>query len=414
MHDIFGLEQIKRQFILDTCKRVASVYGFEEIATPLVEDESVFSRTLGSDSDVVSKEMYTFPDRSQNMLSLRPEGTAGVVRAAINHKHSLGSRLYYCGPMFRYERPQKGRSRQFYQFGIEHMHSPHHLADVHAIEMANTILEQLQIDNFSLQINSLGDEVSRFKYRQVLESYLTKHKDSLSPLSRSRIERGSVLRVLDSKESEDAIVVQDAPTLDSYLSPESSARFQRVLEGLGVLGLPYTVNQRLVRGLDYYNDTCFEFVATDPQTGSQQAIVAGGRYDKLAEIMGGQPTPGVGWAAGIERLSYLLNDALLPAPHRPIAIIPVSDSDSTDEIWAFAMRLSHSFRATGVPAILSYETNAAKHTKRAAKENCKYCVYIGTNELASGTVLVKDLDSGKQFECSVEELKAMFPLYIPQ
>jgi histidyl-tRNA synthetase len=303
---------------------------------------------------------------------------------------------------------------QFHQFGIEHMNSSHHLTDVHAIEMAVTILEQLQIGDYILQINSLGDDLSRSQYRQVLEKYLKKHKDALSPLSQSRLERGSVLRVLDSKEEKDFSIIEDAPTLESYLTPSSSSRFNQVLEGLNVLGINYKVNHRLVRGLDYYNDTCFEFVSTIGEGSLGQAIIAGGRYDKLSEIMGGQSTmTGVGWACGIERLSLLLSESLIPSKHRPVAIIPVSESSDMDEMWTFSMRLTHSLRAAGVPALLSYESSPAKHTKRASKANCKYCVYIGSNELAKGTVIVKDMDNANQVECSLEDLKDMFPMYSP-
>jgi len=304
---------------------------------------------------------------------------------------------------------------QFHQFGIEHMHSTHAYTDVHTIEMAWTIIEQLQISEcVHLEINSLGDEASRANYRVGLETYLKKHKDSLSPLSKSRLERGSVLRVLDSKEEADAVIVQDAPTLSTHLSPSSSSRFKQVLEGLDSIGLKYTINQRLVRGLDYYNDTCFEFVTKADGTGPGHAVIAGGRYDKLAEIMGGQSTPGIGWAAGIERLALLTSDKLIPDSPRPVAIIPVSESGTMDEMWSFAMRLTHSLRANGVTASICYEATPAKHTKRAAKENCKYCVYVGSDELAKGKLLVKDMDTAKQFECTVDELHSMFPLYIPK
>jgi histidyl-tRNA synthetase len=291
------------------------------------------------------------------------------------------------------------------------MNVSHPVCDVHVIEMASTVLEQLQISNYSLQINSLGDELSRSTFRKVLETYLNKYKDSLSPLSRSRLERGSVLRVLDSKEKEDELVVRDAPALRDHLTPESSKRFSEVIAGLDALGLNYTINPRLVRGLDYYNDTCFEFVTGDGSPSPGQAIIAGGRYDKLSEIMGGQSKPGVGWASGIERLSLLLSESILPKQPRPIAIIPVSESSEMDGMWTFSMQLAHSLRASGVPALLSYENTPAKHTKKASKENCRYCVYIGSDELLKGTVIVKDMDTSKQFECSVDQLRSMFPMY---
>lgn len=296
------------------------------------------------------------------------------------------------------------------------MQDSHPLSDVQSIEMAWTILEQLQLsEHVALQINSLGDEASRAAYRVVLEQYLNQHKHSLSGLSQSRLERGSVMRILDSKEAEDASIIEGAPTLDAFLSPESTDRFKWVTAGLDSLGISYTVNQRLVRGLDYYNDTCFEFVTTGGNASLGQAVIAGGRYDRLAEIMGGKPTPGVGWAAGIERLALLMPDSLVPPRLVPIAIIPVSySSTQVDLIWSFAMRLTHSLRASGVPAMLSSEATAAKHTKKASKMGCKYCIYIGSDELSRNTVLVRDMDSRTQFECSLDDLKTLFPMYQPE
>lgn len=303
---------------------------------------------------------------------------------------------------------------QFNQFGIELMQDAHPLSDVHAIEMASTILEQLQIsEHVALQINSLGDESSRLTYRNVLEEYLKKHRSSLSRLSQTRLERGSVLRVLDSKEQEDIAIVQDAPSLESHLSKESSERFKWVMQGLDALGITYTVNPRLVRGLDYYNDTCFEFVATGGNASLGQAVIAGGRYDRLAETMGGKPMPGIGWAAGVERLASLVPDSLVPSLPPPIAIIPVSEATHVDDIWAFAMRLTHSLRAAGIPAHLSSETSAGKHTKKAAKLGSKYCIYVGSEELGRNTVLVRDMDARTQFECPVDDLKTLFPMYSP-
>ena len=295
------------------------------------------------------------------------------------------------------------------------MHDNHPLSDITSIEMAHTILEQLQIsENVSLQINSLGDESSRAAYREVLSSYLNTYKDSLSGLSRARLERGSVMRILDSKEEEDIPIIEGAPSLGSYLSTESSKRFDWVCEGLDALGLPYTINPRLVRGLDYYNDTCFEFVVTSGNATIGQAVIAGGRYDRLAELMGGKVIPGIGWAAGIERLTLLMADSRVPAIKAPIAIVPVSDSMEVNDIWAFAMRLTHSLRAAGIPASLASEATAAKHTRLASKQGSKYCIFVGSDELSRGTVLVRDMDNRSQFECAVDDLKSLFPMYSPE
>lgn len=288
------------------------------------------------------------------------------------------------------------------------MNSPSPLCDVHVIEMADTILKRLKIENYELQLNSLGDATSRSNYRQVLESYLNKHKDSLSPLSKSRLERGSVLRVLDSKEENDQSIIEAAPTLDHHLTSASSSRFEQVRQGLDAIGLKYTLNPRLVRGLDYYNDTCFEFVTTGGNAALGQAIVAGGRYDKLSEFMGGQAMAGVGWAAGIERLVLLLSDSMLPPLPRPIAIIPVSNSDSVDDMWKHALQLTHQLRSNGIASLLSYENTPGKHTKKAAKENCKYSVFIGSDDLAKGTVVVKDMDTGNQVDVPLSSVLDYF------
>ena len=282
--------------------------GFAEVATPIFEFSDVFRRTLGDTSDIVTKEMYTFADRSGAEITLRPENTAGVARAVIGG--TFGERrpfkCFYAGPMFRYERPQKGRLRQFHQIGVELIGASEPLADIEVIALGAHLLEELGVlGQVTLEINTLADEASRRAYRAALVAYLEAHEDSLSEESRQRLRRNP-LRVLDSKDKSDKSVLADAPEIDAHLSAEAASFFDTVCEGLSGLGIAFTRNPRLVRGLDYYCHTAFEF--TTEALGAQGAVLAGGRYDGLVETMGGPPTPGVGWAGGIERLAALVEE----------------------------------------------------------------------------------------------------------
>ena len=322
-YDLYGMPKRKAKKVVEIASTEVEKYGFEEIETPIFEFTEVFARNLGDTSDIVTKEMYTFQDRGGESLTLRPEGTAGVVRAFISEgmQQNLPVKLYYTGPMFRYERPQKGRQRQFTQFGVEMLGVETPQADVEVIAMAYNFLKKLGLtDCVVVEINSLGDQESRDQYRSKLISYLRDHLDELSTESRERLERNP-LRVLDSKEECDKVVVENAPLYADSLNETSKNFFEEVLKGLDLLEIPYRVNNRLVRGLDYYSHTVFELV-TD-KLGAQGTVLAGGRYDGLVQEMGGGNVPGIGWACGVERLSMLLGeDVALP---RPIAVIEVGD-----------------------------------------------------------------------------------------
>jgi histidyl-tRNA synthetase len=301
--------------VVETARRIAATYGCDEWSTPIFEDTRVFARTLGETSDVVTKEMYTFDDRGGDNLTLRPENTAGVCRALVTNglTQSLPQKVFYAGPMFRYERPQKGRYRQFHQIGIELIGPAEPLADAEAIACGRDILAALGIATETvLEINTLGDRPSRDAYRAALVDYFSAHRAALSTESQDRLDRNP-LRILDSKDPADRALVADAPTILPHLTADAARHWDRLREHLARFGVAFTENPRIVRGLDYYSHTAFEFVTT--RLGAQGTVMAGGRYDGLVAEMGGPPTPAIGWAAGIERLGMLLAEPP-PAPTR--------------------------------------------------------------------------------------------------
>src|SRR5437870_2257169 len=307
----------------DTARALAELYGFAEIATPVFEFTEVFARPIGEHTDIVAKEMYTFTDRGGEEVTLRPENTAGVVRAVLSNglTQSTPLKFFYSGPMFRYERPQKGRFRQFHQIGVELLGVAQPQADIEVIALGQRILGALGIaDKVVLELNTLGDPQSRSAYRDALVAYFSARVSELSEDSRRRLERNP-LRILDSKDSADQRIAAEAPDFEQYLNEASREFFGRVRDGLDALGISYRLNPRLVRGLDYYTHTVFEFVTTD--LGAQGTVLAGGRYDGLVEVMGGPAMPGVGWAAGIERLAMLIAEP--PPATRAIALVPIGE-----------------------------------------------------------------------------------------
>ncbi len=396
-YDVYGETKRKMKKVVATGSEVVEKYGFEEIETPIFEFTEVFSRNLGETSDVVTKEMYCFQDRGGESLTLRPEGTAGVVRSFVSEgmQQNLPVKLYYAGPMFRYERPQKGRQRQFTQFGCELLGVETPQADVEVIAMAYEFVEKLGLEgNVVVEINSLGDKESRDAYRTKLVEYLRGHLDELSGDSKERLEKNP-LRVLDSKEECDKEVVAGAPLYCDSLNEASKRFFDEVLHGLDALGIKYRINNRLVRGLDYYSHTVFELV-TD-KLGAQGTVLAGGRYDGLVEQMGGGAVAGIGWACGVERLSMLLEaDVSLP---RPVAVIPVGEDANVK-----AMEIAYMLRKAGFRVEQSYSGNLKKRMMKANKANACKAVIIGSDELARNEVTVKDLDSGGQKNVAVEKI----------
>ncbi len=396
-HDLIGEDQRRHARVVDTARHAAALYGFDEWATPIFEDTRVFARTLGDTSDVVTKEMYSFDDRGGDSVTLRPEGTAGICRALVTNglTQSLPQKVFYAGPMFRYERPQKGRYRQFHQIGLELIGPPEPLADAEVIACGWDILTRLGVAaDTVLEVNTLGDRASRDAYRAALVAYFSAHKQSLSAESQERLERNP-MRILDSKDPADRAIVADAPTIAPHLTAEAAAFYAGLLTQLGRFGVPFRENPRIVRGLDYYNHTAFEFVTE--RLGAQGTVMAGGRYDGLVEQMSGPPTPAVGWAAGIERLSMLLADGgRMPAC---IAVIPVGEAAE-----AAASGVLQSLRAAGLRAEMAYRGNVKRRMERANRIGARAAVILGEAELARGVAQLKHLDSGAQEEVALDQL----------
>ena len=389
--------------VVESARAAAELYGFAEMATPIFEFTEVFARPIGEHTDIVAKEMYTFNDRGGEEVTLRPENTAGVIRSVISNglAQSVPLKFFYSGPMFRYERPQKGRFRQFHQIGVELIGVAQPQADIEVIALGCRILDALGIgERVELELNTLGDPASRASYRQALVTYFSARVAELSEDSRRRLERNP-LRIFDSKEETDQRVARDAPPFADYLNAESRDFFDQVRTGLGRLGIYNRVNPRLVRGLDYYTHTAFEFVTGD--LGAQGTVMGGGRYDGLAELMGGPALPGVGWAAGIERLAMLT--AAPPPPRRPVAVVPIGEAAE-----GAALTLAEVLRNSGCPVDLSYSGNVARRMRRANHINARIAVLIGEDEIARNVVTLRDLDSGEQNEVpmdqSLSELRA--------
>jgi histidyl-tRNA synthetase len=402
--DIMPDEMRAHRHVIDTARDIAGRYGYDEMSTPVFEFTEVFKRSLGDTSDVVTKEMYTFSMKQGEQITLRPEATAGIARAFISAglANRLPLKFFYTGPMFRYERPQKGRQRQFHQIDVELLGVADPLGDVEIIAVGAHILAELGVlERTLLELNTLGDPDSRRAYRAVLVEYFTARKDQLSRDSLERLGRNP-LRILDSKDQGDRELVAGAPLFGDYLNPFSRDYFDRVKAGLDALDIAYEVNPRLVRGLDYYTHTAFEF--TTRELGSQGAVLAGGRYDGLIETLGGPVTPGIGWAAGVERLAMML-EAVPPAA-RPIAVVPVGTGAE-----APALELTQRLRHDGYSVDLGFSGNVGKRMKRANKLNASAAVLLGEDELARGVATIRDLDSGEQEEAALASLTDFLARY---
>ena len=397
-------EQCRSFRLLDeTALRLASRFGYEEISTPIFEFSEVFHRTLGETSDAVTKETYTFLDRGGDEITLRPEGTAGIARAFISNgmAQNLPLKFYYSGPMFRYERPQKGRYRQFHQLGAESLGPETAEADIECISLAALVLEELGLkDKVQLEINSLGDPESRMKHRDLLVTYLSRFETELSADSQIRLKKNP-LRILDSKDEKDKKLLEGAPLLENCLNDDSKKFFDRVLKGLDILGIKTHVNSRLVRGFDYYTHSVFEF--TTSLLGAQSAVLAGGRYNGLIALMGGPATAGVGWAAGMERLALLVEADRFLQKTSLLCLIPAEDRAED-----FCLGLAYQLRKQGISVELLLGGNFGKRMKRADKLGAKAVVVVGGNELDSGTVSLKILATGEQKQIPVGDLVRAF------
>lgn len=405
--DIYGADLAAFKQVENTAREFAKRYGFGEIQTPIFESTEVFCRGVGETSDIVSKEMYTFTDRGGESFTLRPEGTAGVVRAFISEgmEQNQPVKLMYAGPMFRYERPQKGRYRQLHQVGVEILGAATPQTDVEVLCLAWDFLSALSLQKYiRLELNTLGDVESRTAYRDALVAYFSDFKDKLSEDSRVRLEKNP-LRILDSKDEGDKKIVENAPKMTDFLNEESKKFFDAVQDGLNALGIPFVVNPRLVRGLDYYRHTVFEFV-TD-SLGAQGTVLAGGRYDGLVQQLGGSQTAGIGFGAGIDRLALLVAEAGLVSPQpRPIAVVPVGE----DTLLPI-MKVAHDLRQSGYVVDMAYSGNMGKRMKKANKINACAAVILGSDELAKGVATVRDLDTGDQTEVLLTDLSTALERY---
>lgn len=393
-HDLLAEDAAAHQQVALTAQAIAARYGYGRIDTPIFEFSDVFHRAVGDTSDIVTKETYTFTDRGGESITLRPEFTAAIVRAYISNglQQFVPFKCFYYGPAFRYERPQKGRLRQFHQIGAELLGAADPSADVEMMAMGMHMLESLGLNNVvTLQLNSLGDQGSRAAYREALVGYFAAHRGGLSQDSLMRLEKNP-LRILDSKDESDRAIVAGAPTLHSYFNSESQQHFERVKAGLDALGIAYSVNDKLVRGLDYYSHTVFEFV-TD-RLGAQGTVLAGGRYDGLVELMGGPTTAGIGFAAGVERLAALMGELgtlNTLAATADIAVVPMQESAEI-AAWGIAQSLRHA----GFKTEIAYKGKGGKRLQRADKLGARFAVVLGEEELANASATIKNLKDGTQ------------------
>ncbi len=401
--DVLPGDMAAWHFLEDTARKLFEDYGFAEVRVPIFEYTELFARSIGASTDIVEKEMYTFEDRDGKKITLRPEGTAGVVRAFVEHKMYADSqltKLYYLGPMFRHERPQKGRYRQFYQIGVEALGLDHPHVDVEVLVMLHSLFTRLGIKGLSLQVNSLGDGECRGAYRDALKSYLQAKLPTLCADCRRRYETNP-LRVLDCKV--DADKFGDSPVMLDYLCDPCKIHFQTVEEGLKKLGVPFEVNPRLVRGLDYYTRTTFELVMG--HMGAQNTVAAGGRYDGLVKEIGGPATPGIGFALGVERAVSLMDTSSL-RPSRPQLFV----SALGEAAAAFVLPLIHNLRSSGIRVETDYTGASLKsQMKKADKSGAGHTLIIGEQELKDEKAVLRNMQTKEQVDVSlatiVDELR---------
>ena len=396
-HDIFGNEIEKHNKIKKIVSSIAELNGFKELTTPIFELSELFSKPLGAESDVVLKEMYTFEDRNSELLTLRPEYTTPMIRAAISNRliDELPLKLFGLGQMFRRERPQKGRYRQFNQINFEIFGSSDYLADLEIILIASNILKKILPNRkIVLHLNSLGTKENLYQFKKELSNYFMAHINKLSDESKNRIESNPI-RILDSKNEEDIAISNQAPSIKNFLSKESLDNYENLKKSLNLLNIEFQENEKLVRGLDYYCETVFEFKTGD--LGTQDTLLGGGRYDGLIGFLGGPDIPGIGWAAGIERLSMLMeyNNTENNSVHLAI----------TDENYkSHLIKLINYLNENNIPYNWNYKYNLKKSLSKNKKMNSKKIIIIGQKEFEENCYTLKNLLSGKQIECKIEKL----------
>jgi histidyl-tRNA synthetase len=401
--DIYGSYMNTWKKLEQTVNNICDNYGFKEIRTPIFEHTELFKRGVGETTDIVQKEMYSFMDKGDRNITLKPEGTAGVVRAYLERKmyaDAQPTKLFYLTPAFRYERPQAGRYRQFHQFGVELFGSDKPSADAEVIALATNLLKNLGITNVELHINSLGGPECRKKYNEVLKQFLNKNMDALCPTCLERYEKNP-LRILDCKNEKCKEILQDAPLAKDELSDECKAHFEELLSLLDAMGIDYIVDPWIVRGLDYYTRTVFEFISND--IGAQGTVCGGGRYDKLIEECGGSKTPAVGFGAGIERLIMTMEAVNGPQEYVPTRDIYVGAMGDNAKKTTFS--LVNSLRDNNISAETDLMNRSVKaQMKYANKIGCKYSVIIGDNEIEENNVTVKNMETREQSNVKINEL----------
>ncbi|MAS09006.1 histidine--tRNA ligase [Salinisphaera sp.] len=406
MNDILPADNAAWATLERVAARVFAGYGYEQIRLPIMERTGLFKRAVGEVTDIVEKEMYTFEDRGGESLSLRPEGTAGAVRAGIEHGmlHNATQRLWYTGPMFRYERPQKGRYRQFHQFGVEAFGQTGPDVDIEQIAMAARLFAALGVTGMRLEINTLGTPNERADYRDALHRYFSAHPESLDDDSKHRLDRNP-LRILDTKNPAMAELVAQAPTLREYLGEESSAHFDGLCRGLDALGIAYTINPRLVRGLDYYTRTVFEWITAD--LGAQDAVCSGGRFDGLVEQLGGSATPAMGFALGVERLIALMLDQNVPLDDLTPQVYLVHTGDTASaRVPALAEALRDALPDLRLRVHVGGGSMKSQF-KRADKSGAQLALVFGDDEAAADEIQIKPLtDRRPQEQVAIDEAAA--------
>ncbi|SUO88431.1 histidine--tRNA ligase [Streptococcus uberis] len=407
--DILPVESAKWQYLENVARETFKKYHYGEIRTPMFEHYEVISRSVGDTTDIVTKEMYDFHDKGDRHITLRPEGTAPVVRSFVENKLFAPEvqkpvKLYYIGSMFRYERPQAGRLREFHQIGVECFGSANPASDVETIAMASHLFETLGIKNMTLHLNSLGNPSSRAAYRQALIDYLTPMREQLSKDSQRRLDENP-LRVLDSKEVEDKVAVENAPSILDYLDEESKAHFEAVQEMLTTLNIPFVIDTNMVRGLDYYNHTIFEFMAK--VEGSDLTICAGGRYDGLVSYFDGPETPGFGFGLGLERLLLILEKQGITLPiEEPMDVYLAVVGEAAN---SKALALVQAIRKQGFTAERDYLGRKIKaQFKSADSFNAKTIITLGESEVETGKVIIKNNQTREEMEVSLEEITSNF------
>ncbi|OQW30353.1 MAG: histidine--tRNA ligase [Nitrospira sp. SG-bin1] len=409
--DLLPEESPRWRFIEESARRWSTRYGFQEIRIPIFEVTTLFARSIGASTDIVEKEMYTFQDRDGTSLTLRPEGTAGTVRAYIEHNRAaipVPQKYFYSGPMFRHERPQAGRLRQFHQFGVESLGMADPRADIEVIALLWRILSHLALPGLTLEINNLGYAADRDSYRPHLVAYLRQHEPGLCPNCRYRIATNP-LRVLDCKVPECRMITEMAPRLADSLAEPARAYFAQVLAGLDVIKVPYSLNHRLVRGLDYYNLTTFEVTATN--LGAQNAVGAGGRYDGLVETLGGPTTPAVGFAIGLERIAMLLPESV---PLQSLEEVTVYVAGFGGQGAAAGLTALEELRLSGIHAVSDFRSATLKaHLRQADRLGCRFTLILGDDEAAKGSAMLRDMETKAQYNVDLSILALRVRSFMP-